>query len=738
MSAVLDRVEVLRDRFGVVTNNQAVKRLSDETRELAARCLAGEFGTPMENAAFALDPADAEGLSPDLQYAKVIQLIAEQTPIRILPQELLVGDAQLLEATNHSTPASEIKSISHTTIGFDAALKTGYRGIRQRIEARLKQDVDDKQKDFLNAMLMCLGAATTWHDRYIVALKDLLEQTRGAQHEHYKEVLPHAVNVPEGPPSNFREAVQSLWFLWEFQRVCGNWSGLGRLDKMLGPYLEEDLRKGAITLGEARELIAHFWIKGTEWVGAPNYHLGGSGDAQFYQNVVLGGVDEDGEPILNDVTWLILDVVEELHISDFPVAVRVSSQTPDKLFRRIAEVQRLGGGIVSIYNDDVLVTALHNYGYEISDARSYANDGCWEPLIPGKSSFGYQPFDTLLLLQETLGLSAEESVARQNKVECDEWGGHKPDDAKTPEYADFEALYAAFRARLADTVEELTSSKPLNDHPCPLLSLLVEGCIEKARSYTACGPTFIIRSPHAGGIPDVANSLLVIQRLVYEQKELSLAEFVDILRSDWRDHESLRKRIRAEYHFYGNDSAEVDALMQRVFDDFTDLVWAAGKRHGVMRPPGISTFGREIGFRHHRLAAAHGTRKGEILATNLAPTPGTDMSGPTAVMKSFCSVDYKKLPGCCPLDLKIHPACTKGEIGIRAMTTLLKTFVQLGGPYLQLDVVDTETLRDAQKHPERYPNLSVRISGWSARFATLNETWQEMVIARTVQEFGNR
>lgn len=215
---------------------------------------------------------------------------------------------------------------------------------------------------------------------------------------------------------------------------------------------------------------------------------------------------------------------------------------------------------------------------------------------------------------------------------------------------------------------------------------------------------------------------------------MPLSEFAAIVQADWAGHEELRQRIRSQFDFCGNDSADTDALLRRVFDDYTDMVGQVRERFGVLRPAGISTFGREgSAYLLHRTATASGQRKGAILAPNFSASPGTDRRGPTAVIKSHCSVDFSRLPCGTALDLKILPASVEGETGIQALSGLMRTFVQLGGIFMQIDVVDGNLLRDAQEHPEKYPNLSVRISGWSARFATLTKEWQEMIIARTEQ-----
>ena len=713
---------------GSFTGFNQVCRLSASTRKLASHYLAGEFGRSIGDAKFAISKEFYLSVpSLNQQYAEAVRLIAENAPLRILTDEKIAGAATLKEATRHSVPLLTqsypahnkqplspppplFGSVSHTTLDFEKALRIGYKGIRAEIVERLgRNDLDADGDELLRSMLACLDAAGTWHARHVEELENLAAASKVDLRKNYEQVLAALRNVPENTPRNFREAIQSLWLLWDFQRLCGNWSGIGRIDKMLGPHLRRDLDAGTITMDEARELIAHFWIKGCEWITAEGK---GSGDAQFYQNIVLAGIDEEGRDITNEVTYLVLDVVEELHISDFPIAVRISRKSHEKLLIRIAEVQRLGGGIIAVYNEDRIIPTLVKFGYSLEEARNFANDGCWELLIPGKTCFSYQPFDALALLQETLGLG--------------------PVNKDTLEYSEFDALYAEFKNRIAFQVASLLNSSNRSAHPTPLISLLVEGCIEKARSYYDLGPKYTVLSPHPGGLADVVNSLLVIKKLVYESKEISLLDFVSILRDDWNGREDLRQRVRRQFEFFGNDSAEADSMMQKVFNDFTGLVAKVPKRLGILRPAGISTFGREgTAYLGNRTAAASGHRKGDILAPNFSVTPGTDMKGPTAVIKSHCSVDFSKLPCGTALDLKVLPSSVQDEHGLAALVAMMRAFVSLGGIFMQIDVVDSDLLCDAQRHPEKYPNLSVRISGWSARFATLTKEWQDMIILRS-------
>ena len=566
-------------------------------------------------------------------------------------------------------------------------------------------------EDLLHSMLICLDAAELWHQRHMDELARLGETSTGAERQQYLEVRETLRRVPENPPQTFREAVQSLWFMYAFQRLMGTWSGIGRLDAMLGPYLERDLAEGRITRDEARELLAHFWIKGCEWIGA--FETRGSGDAQHYQNIVLSGIGPDGTDVTNDVTWLVLDVVEELHISDFPIAVRLNRHSPERLLRRMAEVQRHGGGIVAAYNEEVAIDGLVKFGYPLDEARAFANDGCWEAIIPGKTCFIYRPFDGLSILQDALALRGGDPV----------------------DFPDFETLYATWIECLTQALDahhRAADGWALNGIPTPLVSMFVDGCIESGRSYYDRGAVYTVFAAHIGRLANVANSLHVIKKLVYEEQHLTLPEFLNIVRNDWDGQENLRRRVLNRSTFYGNDDDEADAMAIRVFNDFTDLMAEVKERQGVLRPAGISTFGREIEWRNTG-PSPDGHQRGELLATNCSPSPGTDREGPTAVLKSYCKLDFTRSPNGATVELKLHPDSVKGETGIDAMVALSRTFVSLGGWFMHTDVVDSAMLLDAQQHPENYPNLSVRVAGWSARFATLTKDWQDMVINRTQQ-----
>jgi formate C-acetyltransferase len=687
-------------------------RLSESTRKFARDSLARKYGLDtMKVDSVSVDDIENFGKMSELaRYDAAIKRIALKSPLRICPDEKISGAATLGMAIRHYIPAtyngkSVSYGMSHLTADFETVVKYGVNSIKAKVLKAYPEFKGTESEEFIKSCLNCIEAFEIWHSRYLDALSNMPE---------YKANYENLKRVPFEPATSFYEAVQSIWFAFAFMRLCGNWPGIGRIDHLLGDYLKKDLKNGSITLDEAREILAHFFIKGCEWV---NGQYIGSGDAQHYQNILLGGIDEDGKEITNEVSYLVLDILEELGISDFPTTVRINKSTDGKFLRRVAEVMRYGGGTLAVYNEDLVIKALVNDGYPEREARKFANDGCWEVQIPGKTYFTYIPFDSLQILQKSTLNGYEQGVA----------------------FDSFEGLYNAFISDLYKKVEEIyidkissltdtTSLRRCWEWPCTVISLFEQGCIEKGASYIDGGPIYNIISPHIGGLADTVNSLYAIKKLVYDDKRVTLSDLLNILHNDWEGEEALRQYALNRYVYYGNDNDEVDELAARLLSDFADICTSFNGKCGYRFPAGVSTFGRQLEWAHMRLAVPYGRKAGEVLAANCSPTPNTDREGATAIIRSYCKADLSKLATGAALDIKLLPSSVEGENGLQALISLLRGFVSLGGFFMQPDVVDASVLKQAQENPKDYQTLSVRVSGWNARFVTLDKEWQDMVI----------
>jgi len=692
-------------------------RLREETRRFAEDSLKGRYGRlALETPSVSLDDAgDFEALSPTQRYASGILRIARECPIYLPEHCLLAGGATLGLAIDHQVPALRggkpiFRSVSHVTPGFDRALKTGLRAYWDRIRARLASaDLVPAERDAHEGMAASLEALRIYCGR----LCDHLRAHRGDDSACIDAILQNLDVCPWEPPRSFYQAVQSLWLMFAFCRLAGNWPGLGRVDQMLGGYLRKDLRDGTLSIGQAREILAHFFIKGCEWITLCETE---NGDAQHFQNIVLAGVDEDGAEVANEVTRLILEVVEELPIGDFPIAVRINRASPDWLLSAIARCMAFGGDVVAVYNEEVVLRALEGFGYPAGVARRFANDGCWEIQIPGETSFMYYPFDGYSLLQtEALGL----------------------DGRPVPEYTDFEQLYAAYIAALGRYlrgIQESDLDRGYEDgRPCCAMDLFVEDCIGRGRGYLNGGPRYRVYSPHFGGFADAVNSLYILRKWVFEEKRFGFRELMEMVRDDWRGHEDVMRLLREDPGYFGNGVPETDALAARLLRDYARLSCRKADS-GVLEPPGVSTFGRQVTWKDQRFAHVHGRRRGEILANNIGPTPSSDREGVTALLRSYCSLPLGLLPNGTALEVKISPTALSEEADVpEILGSLILGFVDLGGFFVQVNVIDDRVLREAQAHPELYESLCVRVSGWSARFVTLSRAWQEMIIERTTQ-----
>ena len=686
-------------------------RLSEETRRLAYEYRCGKYGDMAAACpAVIFDASEISSMAASDLYNAAILKIARTAPLRILDNELLSGSATLGLAIKYFVPATSedrplLQSVSHLTPGFERVLKSGISGIEREIDAEYEKAGDQREKEFLKGLKNAALALRIFHKRYVDALsgekRELLER------------------VPIEPAADFKTALQALWFTFAFERLVGNWPGIGRIDAMLGPYLEKDLALGRISLDEAREYIAHFFIKGCEWTlsDAPK----GSGDAQHYQNIVLGGTGPDGREVTNAVTYLVLDVVEELGISDFPITVRLNKNTPEQLYRKVAQVMRHGGGTVAVYSEKTVVKALLDFGVTEDQVYSFANDGCWEVQIPGRTCFSYMPFDSLrILLDTTLDIGNGGRVYESYQSLFDAYMS----DLKEFVYGMIES---ADRSR---TVYTEKGFEPVDFLPCCAVSLLEQDCIKNHKGYYGGGPMYTVLSPHIGGAPDTANSLYAIKKLVFDDKRVSFAELMKALEANWEGYEPLRLWALNKYKYYGTDSDEADGIYVSLMNGFGDICNGYECKGHIKYPAGASTFGRQIEWAPYRRATPFGAKAGEILSGNLSPTPGTDLCGATAAIRSYCKADLTKQRTGAALDIRLHTTAVSGQEGINALVALMKGFDALGGFFMQIDVADAEILRKAQEEPENYRSLSVRVSGWNARFVTLNKEWQDMVIGQ--------
>ena len=312
-------------------------------------------------------------------------------------------------------------------------------------------------------------------------------------------------------------------------------------------------------------------------------------------------------------------------------------------------------------------------------------------------------------------------------------------EAETPEYKNYDAMYAAYTERLKEKIDDIWACDekkcPECAPPVPFCELLTRGCAKKGMPYYYFGPEYNIDSPHFGGFAEAVNALFAIKHFVFDTGRYTLREYTDMLRADWNGFE-VQRREAAALDYWGADSSEADEIAVRLAGDYADICDRDKFHHtgGMLRPAGISTFGRQTDWRNDRFSHAFGRKNGEILSGNCSPTPGTDINGVTSVIRAHCALPLYRFAGSTALDIKLDPSVFRNTDITQVVRGLTDGFVSLGGFFMQMDTVDNEALRRAQDNPEAYKGLAVRVSGWSARFVTLSREWQDTVIERTSQK----
>jgi pyruvate formate-lyase/glycerol dehydratase family glycyl radical enzyme len=543
--------------------------------------------------------------------------------------------------------------------------------------------------------------------------------------------------VPAHAPRDFREALQMYWFvhLGTITELNG-WDAMnpGHLDQHLYPFYQQGLADGSLDRERAKELIGCFWIKVNNHPAPPKVGVTAreSGTYNDFTNINLGGLTREGSDGCNDVSYIILEVIEELHLLQPGSNVQISHKTPDRFLKAACRVIRKGYGYPSVFNADAVVMEQVRVGKTVEDAREGGCSGCIETGAFGKEAYiltGYLNVPKLL------------ELALNNGV--DPLTGKKvgPATGDPRAFETFEALYAAFerqlnfivdlKIRVNNYIERMFAAHA----PAPFLSAVIQDCVANGRDYYDGGPRYNTNYIQCCGIGTVTDSLSALKKHVFEERSLSMDRLLKGLSDDFKGErdEALRLRLWNKTPFYGNDDDYADALARRVYGSLLGAI--EGKpntKGGVYHLNMLSTtchvyFGKMLG------ASANGRFAGRPLSDGTSPTQGADRNGPTAVVKSLGKMDQIKSGGTL-LNQRFLPGVLSGEEDLDKLAHLIRTYFKLNGHHIQFNVVDTETLRRAQAEPDEYRDLLVRVAGYSDYFVDLDRDHQEEIIARTGHE----
>lgn len=597
-------------------------------------------------------------------------------------------------------------------------------------------ETDLEKKNELLAMDIAADAIMMYANRHAEKLEQMAKETVDEQRK--KELMHMAAicrKVPAHAPETFQEMLQHYWFIHLAVITEVNpWDSFnpGRLDQHLYPFYEKEIASGQMTKADAQELLEAFWVKFNNHPAPPKMGVTAleSNTYTDFALINLGGVNPDGNDAVNELSYLLLDVIEEMRILQPSSMVQISVQNPDKFIHRALHISKTGFGQPSFFNSDAIVQELVNQGKTLVDARNGGASGCVETGAFGTESYiltGY--FNLNKVLEITLYNGVDPRTGKKL--------GLQTGDVR--KMCSMQELLDAYKTQLQYFIDIKLKGNLVIEQlyaeqlPVPFLSLLIDDCIANATDYNAGGARYNTSYVQGVGLGSITDGLSAINYHVFENKHLGMDAMLDAIAVDFEGHESLRYGLIYDTPKYGNDDDRADKFAELVFNMFYDAVnnrsTFRGGRFRINMLPTTSHvyFGSVLG------AMPDGRKAGEPLSEGISPFQGADKKGPTAVLKSAAKIDHLKTGGTL-LNQKFTPSFFDGEESIEKVGYLIRSYFRMKGHHIQFNVVSADTLREAQKHPEKYSDLIVRVAGYSDYFNDLGEPLQNEIIRRTAHE----
>ncbi len=584
------------------------------------------------------------------------------------------------------------------------------------------------------AMITAMESVITLAHRYADLAEELAANCKDAeQKKMYETIAENCRVVPENPPQNFLQAAQLVLFTHDalMTENMGYIHALGRFDQYMYDFYKKDLENG-VPEQEIGDVIHEFKLRIEEmWYLRDEFESGAYPGCALYIQMTLGGQKADGSDACNELTRLILHGMEDLQTKEPPVSFRYHDNIDEETFRLAIKVALTGGSHPAFFNDNNAIPALMKLGFTLEQAREWCLLGCTEPIVPGISDYqsmlGF--FNTIKVFEVTL------------------YGGKDPVSGKqigpvTPEAKDIKSMEELKEAYLTQQayfikrfVEKFNRMVSVHAYTMPTLvaSAFTQGCIEKGKLLQDKGADYRWDAMAITGLANIVDSFAAIEECVFNKKYISMPELMDLLKTDFTGKENLRQMLVNKAPKYGNDIEQVDKFAQFVAGSVDEEIkkYRDGRDGSFISVCATQSYNVQLG--KNITATPDGRHAFTPLADNASPMIGCDTCGPTAVVKSLDSIDQGNLQAGMLLNQRFDPQIVKGEKGIDILETVLKAHFSMKGSHMQINVVDNETLRDAQKHPENYRNMLVRVAGYSAFFVDLEENIQENIIERTIQ-----
>lgn len=684
-----DRIQAMRQFFITDRKHHAVRRPPADPMELARR-FERENTPDYDRAAIRL----CHMLEQEKPVLFEDERIAFTRTISTVPE---IYTEEELAALKKEHWIHELGDVSNINVDYTKLLGCGFDAKREELRGYLREyekQGDERAVHVLQTQIGILDTVQNLADRY---RQLALEQGN-------RVVAESLAQVPAKPPRSFLEALQ-MFRIIHFTMWCGRnyHNTVGRFDQYMLPYLKADLEKGIYDLDSALELLEEFFLTFNRDSDLyPGMQQGDNG-----QSIVLGGLNEDGTDSYNILSELCLKASLELKLIDPKINLRVHKNTPVETYVLGTQLTKQGLGFPQYSNDDVVIPGLINLGYEKKDAYNYAVAACWEFIIPGVA----------MDVPNIEALSFTKAV--ENAV------FEHLEDAES-----YEAFREIVRGNIVSQAAELCESvRNLYIYPAPFLSLMMEGCAEKARDISL-GCKYNNYGLHGTGIATAADSLAAIKKYVFEEQSVGKQEMIDALKDDFAGHDLLCNKLRYETPKMGNNVDYVDEIAAGLLADFADSVQGRTNDRGGIFRAGTGSAMYYIWHSKDMPATPDGRHKGEGIAANYSPSLFSRCKGPVSIIKSFSKPDLKRVINGGPLTLELHDTVFRTEDSIQKVALLVKSFMDLGGHQLQLNSVNRDTMLDAQKHPENYRNLIVRVWGWSGYFVELDREYQDHIIQR--------
>ena len=782
---ILDNIPIIiRENELIVGSTTIAPRGCQTYPEFSYKWLEAEFetvATRMADPFYIADQTKRELLEADAYW--------EGKTTSELATSLMTEETRKAIEHNIFTPGNYFyNGVGHVTVQYDKVLAIGYEGIIAQVEAELlKCDPGDEdfctRSQFLNAVLISCRAVIRYANRYAeLAEKEAAACTDSVRKQELLQIASNCRLVPAKGAGSFYEACQSFWFVQQLLQIesSGHSISPGRFDQYMYPYYKRDLDSGKLTREFAQELLDCIWVKLNDLNKCRDAASAeGFAGYSLFQNLIVGGQDKDGNDVTNDLSFMCITAAKHVFLPQPSLSIRVWNKTPHALMLKAADLTRTGIGLPAYYNDEVIIPSLLSRGLTLEDAREYNIIGCVEPQKAGKTEGWHDA--AFYNMCRPLELVFSNGYDKGEKISIE--------TGRVEDMTTFDEFYDAYKKQMNYNISLLVNADNAIDvaHatrcPLPFLSCMVDDCIKRGKTVQEGGAVYNFTGPQGFGIANMADSLYAIKKLVFEEKKVTLAEYKRALAMNYgqgfdeisaaeivtqivgemeaagmkvdesqiatmistvmnmelpaeekKRYEDLRAMIDAVPKF-GNDIEEVDMFARDVAYTYTRPLLNYRNPRGGQFQAGLYPVSANVPLGAQTGATPDGRLAHTPVADGVSPSAGKDVHGPTAAANSVSKLDHGIASNGTLFNQKFHPTALSGEKGLENFVALICSYFDQKGSHMQFNVVDRETLLDAQKNPEKYAHLVVRVAGYSALFTTLSKSLQDDIIRRTEQGF---